>query len=110
MRVLSIGKKANNQSSLLFSPGRKKRGISLSNEKEGKGMESCPSIMPFQTSRQLNERSNRVEKFIIYDMNREQWELHKINTIMRETPKMDFVHSLQNSKPVVVQTEREKDK
>lgn len=73
-------------------------------------MESCPSVMPFMTSRQLKERSNRVEKFIIYDMNREQWELHKIKTTTRETPKMNFVHSLQNSKPVVVQKEKEMDK
>lgn len=102
MRVLSNTKNAGDRSALMMSTGRRKRGISLSNEKEAKGLESCPSVLPFQTSRQLKEKSNRVEKFIIYDMNREQWELHKIKNTMRETPKMDFAHSLQNSKPVAV--------
>lgn len=101
--MLSNTKNAGDRSTLMVSTGRRKRGISLSNEREAKGLESCPSVLPFQTSRQLQEKSNRVEKFIIYDMNREQWELHKIKNTKRETPKMDFAHSLQNSKPVVVQ-------
>ncbi len=71
MRVLSKRTIEPQLSFRSLSAGKKRKGISLSNEKENKQLSLYPSVFAFEPLHQTyREKSVMVDKFIIYDMNR----------------------------------------
>jgi hypothetical protein len=67
----------NRKEESLMTGRKRKRGISLSNERGRKEERSASQLGRMSAGK---EKSILVERFIIYDMNRSQWEQQKLQS------------------------------
>lgn len=81
--------------SAFFNTSRKRKGISLSNEKSQQKIEKYSSTYRVPTTHKIpNEKNKRVNNFIIFDVNRDQWEYQKRQSSVELPKKNDLSSSL----------------